>query len=368
MKKITHLLLVIIMLFFMVMLSSCSAEDTKIQYDIDNHTIFITTNISNINQAYDASTLPDMLTLSTSDGKAYIKIDMTKYTGEEGDTFTDDLKAGLSFIFPDIAFQIDALRLNITKEFFGTSMAGTEYYTYTVSLNNDVKIPVEFVSTTPFMLNGQSSERLEDGKHVLKTDINILSAPTKFDLQSSLVNFDNVKMIIDLSTSAPHIEYTVFHNSKDTDGLKRELIAMGFSVDFCDNQQVVFSDKYNNFDDFLYVFPMRNFSMLGIVTTVDCKYGSFFSDALRLNLTMSPPEYDVPVSIVINSQSDTDFEITTSSKKTENTNSISFELNEYTMVNAEYNNFKMFDSITSLLAVLAIIAIVLLMIYVAIKK
>jgi hypothetical protein len=67
-------------------------------------------------------------------------------------------------------------------------------------------------------------------------------------------------------------------------------------------------------------------------------------------------------------KNNTDFEITTSSKKTENTNSISLELNEYTMVNAEYNNFKMFDSITSLLAVLAIIAIVLLMIYVAIKK
>lgn len=368
MKRIAHIILVILTLCSMIVLSSCSAEDTTIQYDIDNHFIFVKTNESNLNPVYESLQLPNMLTVSTSNGIADIKIDLTKYTGEEGDTFVEDLKTGLSKLIPSLAAQINSLKLEIAKEFYGTSMAGTEYYSYTISLTNDVKFPVEFISSTPFMLNGQSSTKVDNGKHILKTDVQILAAPTKFDLQSSLVNFDNAKITIDVSTSAPHVEYSVSHNSKDTDGLKRELVAMGFSVDFCDNQQIVFSDKYNNIDDFLYVFPMRNFSTFGIITTAEGKYGSFFSDSLRLKLTMIPPEHDSPVAVVINSQQNTEFEITTSSKTTKNTNTINFELSEHTIVNAEYNNFKMFDSITSLLAVLAIIAIVLLMIYIAIKK
>jgi hypothetical protein len=127
-------------------------------------------------------------------------------------------------------------------------------------------------------------------------------------------------------------------------------------------------DKYNNVDDFANVFPMRNFSMLGIVTTAEMKYGSFFSDHCDVTLTFIPPEHDIDVYLKLTSQDNTEFIITTNEQQKSNSNTCSVDITEKTIVNAEYDNVKMFESITSILAIIAIMAVVLVMIYIAKRK
>lgn len=108
--------------------------------------------------------------------------------------------------------------------------------------------------------------------------------------------------------------------------------------------------------------------MLGIVTTVEIKYGSFFSDHCAVTITLIPPEHDANVSLKIQSQEKTEFIITTSGQERINSNTCSVDIAEKTTIKAEYDNVKMFESITSMLAIIAIILVVFVMIYIAKRK
>jgi hypothetical protein len=128
------------------------------------------------------------------------------------------------------------------------------------------------------------------------------------------------------------------------------------NVDYCDYSQAVISEKFDTIDDFQYVFPVRMYSIFGIVTTVEMKFSEFFFSKGELKLTVVKPEGHPPVTVEVRSQDDTKFSITKDGKTEKQVGeSYNSKVNNEIDIAAKYENVRWFAMITSVLTIAAIV-------------
>ena len=367
-KTLTFLVGLIMLILVMLLLTSCSANDIELIYHSDNHVFEIVVQNNAIAEDYqDEINLNSALTSYEEDNKVHVLIDMTQYNPKEPADFTNRVKGSLTKLFPQFKDAINSINYEITRDFYGTSLTGTEYYHFTLTSNQPYSIPVKIVCNNQFMFDGQEGVWNEkDSRYDLKVNISTNTEPTTYELEYIVSTISNGTIEIDVSTPSPSIKYRFYHSTKDLSSLEYELASVGMTVEFCDSAQVIFYESYDTNNDFNNIFPIRTFSMFGIVLTTEYKHGSFFTSDGEFTMTIFEVPSHLNVEVTVVGQDNTKFAITQNGK-TESIvgNNTSFILDENIQVDAEYSNIRWFSTITSMLVVIAIFAAILCMIWLA---
>ena len=370
MKKILTCFLSIVMLFTLVCsLSACSPNDTKIEYHIDNNTLDISVPEGTLPENYQEEiNRRDFLLENTYDGRTHILVDVTYYNPESPQDFINPFKESLENLFPSIKEEIRALSIELTSDYFGTTMSGTKYFHIKLASSKDFSFPITFVSNNTFMLDGKTAT-LNDGRYILDKTFNVEAVTSEHELEYKTISFKQGTITIDISGPSPQITYQFPHSVDDPNMLQFELQALGMKVENCDANQVTFYEKFDTTNDFNNVFPIRTYAFLGIISTVEYKHGSFFTSDGKFNMEFHEVPNEINISMVIDSQDATQFELVQNGQRQELTHStIEFELTDDTVVNAKYSNVRWFESITSMIVIVAIILAVMGMIFLAKRR
>ena len=127
MKKLLTCFLSIVMLLTLVCsLSACSTNDVKIEYHIDNFTLDISVPEGTLPENYQEEiNKNDFLLENTYDGRTHILVDMTYYDPDVPQDFINPLKESLEKFFPAMKEEIRALSIELTKDYFGTTIPCT---------------------------------------------------------------------------------------------------------------------------------------------------------------------------------------------------------------------------------------------------
>ena len=370
MKKLLTCLLSIVMLLTLVCsLSACSTNDVKIEYHIDNFTLDISVPEGTLPENYQEEiNKNDFLLENTYDGRTHILVDMTYYDPDVPQDFINPLKESLEKFFPSMKEEIRALSIELTKDYFGTTMSGTEYFHIKLASSKNLSIPITFVSKKTFMLDGVTAT-LNNGQYVVDKTFNVEPVMSEHELEYKIISFESGSITINISGPSPQITYHFPHNVDNKDALQFELQALGMNVENCDSNQVTFYEKFDTTNDFNNVFPIRTYAFLGIISTVEYKHGSFFTSDGNFTMNVHEIPDGVNISMVIEGQDGTSFELIQNGQRQELThNNIEFELTDDTVITAKYSNVRWFESITSMLVIIAIILAVMGMIFLAKRR
>lgn len=351
-------------------LTSCDSSDMSLTYNMDNNTLLIDIPHSWVSDDYiSVAAGAEMIsTLPADENLAHIVIDFTTYEADNAEQWMNKVKDTLKKMIPLTNGVIDSFTIQIERNYFGSSLSGTQYYTISIQSDSTVKFDIAFVSTSPFMLNTQNATK-KDALYILNAELQSTPEVNTYELEQRLLTFSSMNMYIDVSTPEPSVRYSMSHNLDDTNSLRLELESMGMTVEYCDYQQVTFYEKFDTSNDFQYVFPIRTFAIFGIVSTVEYSHGAFFTSDGVFNIEF----FDIPENLIVNvtiaSQESTSFVLKYGDKTlTTKDTYISFDAASGTSVHAEYSNVRWFQSITSMLVVIAIMFAVAGMIYIARRK
>lgn len=367
-KTITFIVGFTMLILAMLLLTSCSTNNIELMYHADNHMFEIVVPNDVIAENYQEEIdFNSAITSYEEDGKVHVLINMTHYNPKEPAIFTNSTKESLEKIFPQFKDVINSINYEIKRDFYGTSLTGTEYYHFTLTSTQPYNIPMKIVCNNQFMFDGQSGTWNEtDSRYDLNINIETSMEPTTYELEYIVSTISNGTIEIDVSTPSPSIKYRFYHSIKDLSSLEYELKSIGMTVEFCDHSQVIFYESYDTNNDFNNVFPIRTFSMFGMVLTTKYNHGSFFTADGEFNMTI----FDIPshlnVEITVIGQDNTKFAITQNGKTESHTgNSTSFRLDDNIQVDAEYSNVRWFSTVTSMLVVIAILVAIMCMIWIA---
>ena len=367
-KTITCLVGLTMLILAMLLLTSCSTNNIELIYHADNHMFEIVVPNDVIAENYQEEIdFNSALTSYEEEGNVHVLINMTHYNPKEPANFTNSIKESLVKMFPQFKDVINSINYEIKRDFYGTSLTGTEYYHFTLRSTQPYNIPIKIVCNNQFMFDGQEGVWNEkDARYDLNVNVSTNTEPTTYELEYIVSTISNGTIEIDVSTPSPSIKYRFYHSTKDLSSLEYELASVGMTVEFCDSAQVIFYESYDTNNDFNNIFPIRTFSMFGIVLTTEYKHGSFFTSDGEFTMTIFEVPSHLNVELTVIGQDNTKFEITQNGK-TESIvgNNTSFILDENIQVDAEYSNIRWFSTVTSMLVVIAILAAILCMIWLA---
>lgn len=357
-KIISSCLLLILLLTSLLTFTSCSSQDVEFLYHIDNYVFEVVANKESLPEIYVSEIEKhEFLSFYEQDGRVHILTDITYYHPDNPSEFLAEAQSAFKKLFPSYANVIEGIELEITKDYFGTSLAGTEYYHFKIMSDENISIPVRFINNSSFMLGSEkASWNEQESRYSLLTTVTANEDTTIYELEYKVLNVTSGALEIDVSTPSPGIKYTFYHSHADTTALTYELQAIGMNVEYVDSQQVVFYESYDTTNDFNNVFPVRTYSMFGIVSMVDYKHGSFFTSDGKFTLTIYEVPTNLNVDVQIVSQDNTNFSFTHNEQKEVDTNNtFRFHLIDNTVITAEYSNVRWFESVTSMLVIIAII-------------
>ena len=368
-KTLTFLVGLIMLILVMLLLTSCSTNDIELIYHADNYIFEIIVPVENLIDDYQAEIEKTSFLKNSyeENGKEHLLINMTGYNIEDPSSFISDVRTSLSTLLPQYTNVINSINYEIRKDFYGTSLSGTEYYHFSIVSTESYNVPIKIVCNKKFMFqNKPGTWNEKDNRYDLNTTITTSVEPIVYELEYITSTVKSGTIELDISTPSPSVKYRFYHESKDLQSLEYELKALGMTIEFCDSSQVIFYESYETVDDFNYVFPMRLFSMFGIVLTTEYKHSSFFTSEGEFNINVYECPSHLNVECVINSQDNTQFAITCNNKtESSSGSSTSFILDNNIQVEAQYTNARWFATITSMLVIVAIIMAMMCMIWMA---
>lgn len=350
-----------------ILFTSCTDTNATMTYDLDRNVLTFDVPSNKIQENYEDIITSSYIAVVKEEFSHKIKVDFKGYDPEENANFFNDVKLQLSQILPDYANVINNLEVEITRDFYGCSIFGTSYYTFKIMNNSDVDMPLNIVAKSFFMANGQDAN-VQDGVYTHSTIVRGSQDVQSFDIQYGLIKFEDASITIDISDGSPIVEYYVAHKYQDISGLEKELTALGMYVEQLDNGVAIFTETYDTNNDFQYVFPIRLYSMFGIMSTIEFQYGEFFASVAKFNMS-TYSTYATPLTMKVVSQPNTTFNISYRGEQIEMVDEkYSWEMNSPIVFNAEYDNLRTGTTIIAFLTMFAIIMAMVLMIYVAYKK
>jgi hypothetical protein len=366
-KYLIIFIMLTILLSSMLFLTSCSTDNVNVTYNIDTGTI----NIVVPRDIIDGNYVPQIkaINIKQNDDYATISIELSKSEEEDVAVFISSVKNELSKVVPSFANIKDKFNIEVTRDYFGSSISGTTYYKITVKNETGIDIPVKFISEKPFLINGSSSEKNEDLFEKTITFSNS-SDIAIHELQYVNSHIEAIKITIDISDDTPSIEYDVSHTLENinADLIASELKTYGMHVTYCKDSSATFSESYDTNNDFQHAFPMQLYSVFGIVNTVKYNYGEFFTSEGSFELKLIKVPID-NVTIVIVGQDNTTFElIDGDTTYTETGDKYTFVPKDGMVVKASYNNARWFAAFTSLFTILAIVFVMFGMFYIVKKR
>ena len=359
-RKIFYCLFVtIILTFFCFSMSSCTLENTDVVFDMDTQDLWLTVPSSIINFQDDLS---DAISVSISETTADIIIDMS-WLGSDIDK-TSEIKHDLKRLFPSLATTIETLCISANKEYFGTSLFGTEYYTFDLQFGSDIDFDLVIVSSSPIMIGGTAAEQ-ENDRYVISSKVSISNGQGKIAVDRFKKNYKSCRVDIDISDTTPFVTYTIVPSVDNLKNIKEQVMAMGMKLESDQSNAIIFTESFETVNDFQYVFPIRLFSMFHVVNTASVKASSFFSDDCKSTFTFVD-EMDSDIVIRLIGQENTNFEVFSNEKKIETTSSeIEVPIQGSISIQAQYSNMRLFATITSLLMFIAIALVIFAMIFIA---
>ena len=260
---------------------------------------------------------------------------------------------------------VPCLTISITNDYYGADLSGTEYCNININSTSGFNMPIRFVSENSFMMNGQVASKTED-RYVLNS--RLTHETTTYAVEKFECDYISMQMTIDISDPSPIVTYHLYYTNRPRKDVENHFAALGMNVDYCDDKEVLLSEEFETINDFQYVFPIRVYSIFGIVTTVNMKQNEFFFSKANFELTMCNDEGRPPVVIEVTSQENTKFTLTQNNKTEESTGKdCNIKLDGMTTITASYSNIRWFATMTSILAIAAIALAALCMFYFAKK-
>ena len=364
--KITHILLIVVVIVLGLTLSSCASNDIEIVYDLDTQNIYLTvptTMLDSENKAISAKN--QIVKVFINKDKAKISIPVQTFDTEDP-TNIGLAKDELKKLLPTHADVVDNINFSVTRNYFGSSIAGTAYYTYNTSSTNDLAIPIRIISKTSFIFNGSVAEYNNNGGFSLNTTLNWNSTSQTYELEQKLFGVNNVHISLNVSAPSPSIKYIARHEYPDPQALKYELQAIGMNIEYIDGSQVIFYESYDTVNDFNGLASARLYALFGIVTEIHYEHAAFFTSSGNFNMTVYSSEPNVNVTLEVVGAPNTEFICVLGDKQqTSISSSIELTLEPGLNITAQYEIVRWFQTVTSFLVILAIGVCILLMLYVA---
>ena len=351
----------------MLLLTSCTTDEINATYNIDTGTISIMVPNSIIDHSYTPN--EKAIHLKSDDVYSTILIELSESTEEDVAVFISSIKNELAKMIPSFADVKDNFKIEIIRDYFGSSISGTTYYKINVENETGIDIPIKFISQQSFLLDGSYAQKNGDvfeGTAILKNGVDVSS----HEIQYVRSYIEAIKITIDVSDDTPSVEYEVSHTLENisADVIAAELKTYGMHVTYCKGNSATFSESYDTNNDFQYAFPMQLYSVFGIVNTVEYKYGAFFTadGKFEFKLVNVPIE---KIKMVIVGQENTTFELIDGDNRyTEVATTYTFTPKNGMIVRASYSNARWFATFTSLFTIVAIIFVMFGMYYIVKKR
>lgn len=368
MKKIILILTSIFIMLFL--LTSCDANQIEVVYDLDEHIIDVSVPVSALAPNYKKIVEQTSYTIvEVKDDIGTIKINAQNISLTEMEQQIRTIKDEMKLLLPGYTQEIEQLSIGLARDYFGTSIAGTTYYHYTLTTEQPNQLDIVFKSKNSFAVDAQTATKNSDGVYVLNFSTSTSSTPSAHELEYANINVRDVTITFKIDSATPQMSYKAYHQHTDINALRAEIESLGMKVEFIDSQQVVFYEKYDTVDDFNALISARLYAMFGMVTTVEYKHSSFFTADGKFDLKVYSKNPDTNIYITVESADNTQFKINIDDKTQEIVQK-TFNIDAETGLNiqASYSNVRWFQSLTSMLAIFAIVAALALMIYLAKRK
>lgn len=370
MKKLSifKILLCVAILVSVIGMSACSEEDIKFTLDMDEKRLTIEVPTNKL--AEDAETkLSEYESIGLKKGtvSSNITIDLSNQTSEKESQ--NAVMNAVAAVLPDYNSYLTGLSISIEKNFFGTSLFGSEYLSIAVNSPLQVSVPFEVVFSKDFMFNGaESALDKNSNRYILSTKLDLVSGHNKFEMQYNTCDYKSIDIEIDITDDSPMVLYHIVYDAKDAEAIRNQLTSIGMTVESCDKSRASFSESFETCDDFRHVFPIRTFALFDAVITVDYQFSSFFSDKCSVSFVFKDMN-NGNISLTIKSQENTNFMLIKNGERVDREgDELNVELYGDIEIRAEYDNARWFESTTSILTIVIIAIVLVALIYLVKKK
>lgn len=366
-RIIVRFLILAAMAALLIVLGSCSSHGIRISVDLDEKTLTISANNDALSaNAESILSQHEDITFVQGTSLSKIIIDISDQDGTS--TSHSDIMNAVASAIPVYAGDLNGLSLFIERNFFGTSMFGTEYYSLHITSPMSFTIPFEVCRSGEFMFDGREGVlNSRTGKYVVSTNLSLRQGENTYEMQYHIRDYQEISIEVDITDGTPMITYRISFEQSDYKAIRDQLSAIGMTVEDVGYSHATFSESFESIDDFQYVFPIRTYTLFNMITTVEHQYSSYLSEKCDVRLGFYNVE-DVDITLTIKSQQNTTFTVdhngVLSNSKGDTLNvSLQGDLD----VHAEYSNFRWFSSITSIIVII-VIAFVLIGLIWIIKK
>ena len=370
MKKLSifKIFLCFAILILATCMSACTDDNVKFLLDMDTKQLTINVPTDKLSDDVE-SKVSEYESIRFEKGKTSsdIVLDLSDQSGEAESQ--NEIMNVVASLLPEYSHYLNGLFISVEKNFFGTSLFGSEYFSFLIKSPLKVSVPLEIVFSENFLFNGNESVLDKSrGKYVLSTRLDLESDKNQFEMQYNTCNYKSVNIEIDITDDSPMVLYHISYDTKEAESIKNQLTAIGMTVEYCDGARATFSETFETCDDFKHVFPIRTFTLFDAVTTVDYQFSSFFSDKCNVTFIFKDMNNE-NVSLVIKSQEKTEFMLIQNGNRTDSKgDSINVNLHGDVEIHAEYDNARWFESTTSILTIVVIVLVLLALIYLVKKK
>lgn len=349
-------------------LSSCSAEEIHFSLDMDAQQLTISVSSAKLSEdAQEKLSVYDDISLIVGSPQTKIVIDLANQDGTSSTQNT--IMNAVAQVLPEYNDYLNGLSLLVEKDFFGTSLFGSEYFSATINAPKDIIIPLDIIFSKDFMFDGKQAklDNITD-KFVLSTNLNVQTGENRFEMQYHSSDYKSIAIEIDITDDSPIVLYHVVYDQRDADQIKNQLTSIGMTVEFCDSSRATFSEQFETCNDFQYMFPIRTFTLFDAITTVDYQFSSYFSDKCSVSFIFKDMNSE-NITLTIKSQENTAFMLIQDGEQT-NSEGTELDINLYgdVEIRAEYSNARWFFSTTSILAIVVIVLVLFGLIYLVKKK
>ena len=348
-------------------LSGCTDTSAVLTYDLDYNTLSFEIPSNKIAQNYENIITSNFITVTKTEQTHKVRVSFDGYDPENNPNFFNTVKQQLAQAIPDYHDVIMALEIEARRDYYGASLAGTSFYNFKIKNNSNISIPLQVVGNSFFLINSQEAE-VNNERYTYETTIQGITDIQEFDIQYTKCNFSSALITIDISDGSPIIEYKISYNTANEKQIRDEFEALGMNIEQVAESYVLLSEFYDTNNDFQYAFPVRLYTIFGIMSTIDFEYGEFFASVADFEMEIYTA-YSMPVTIKLVAQDNTHFVITHRGETTDITDTqYSWDLESPIIVQAEYDNLRVGATIVSLLTILAIALVIMAMIYIAYRK
>jgi hypothetical protein len=369
MRTIKIIVVTLFVVFCMLFFTSCSSDEIDIVYNLDEQILYITLPETYVEPDYLKINEQNLL-VQTAKKKSNVEIEVRicDFNPENSEDNIKQVKNTLKSLIPLASAYIDAIDVNISRDFFGSSLAGTFYVHFDVNNKSEEDIKIRYIRTKPFMINSEVSE-LKDDVYVIEKTLTAKTDNIKYEMEYSFLETSNMNITLNIENPSPMITYTMTHRVSNTQSLKAEMEMLGLTVEFIDAGNIVLYERYDTMDDFNAMFSARLYAIFGIVATTKYEHKSFFTSDASIEVQFYHIPENLSLSLEIESQDNTLFTCSFGNKE-QSTTGTKFKIDAKNdlIVKATYSNVRWFENITSVLAILSVAMVIFGMIYLGKRK